>query len=247
MWLFFERRTDLFTKPNRMLHIAPEWFFAERLMALGNIDYLSADIQPSSAMVQMDITDIGMMNDSFDVICASHVLEHVPDDTLAMRELCRVLKPGGWAILQVPIWRDTTKEDPTVTDPDERTRLFGQSDHVRMYGRDGVYERRLRASGFDVSVVPFVRELSDEQVRLHRLLKVEDIYVCRKPEVAGVNAALRKVRRLVDRHGRPHVAAHARLFAMRLARPPWKVIYLPFSTARSARARAKKFRQPPPP
>ena len=132
-------------------------------------------------MVHMDITDIRFPDESFDVIYASHVLEHVDDDRRAIRELHRVLRTGGWAVLPVPIHGKETREDPSVTDPEERQRLFGQSDHVRKYGRDGEYERRLRGSGFDVTVEGFVRELGPESVRRYRLDPADDIYVCTKP------------------------------------------------------------------
>ena len=138
------------------------------------------------------------------MIYASHVLEHVPDDRKAMRELHRVLRRGGWAVLQVPVWRPTTTEDPTVTDPKERERLFGQSDHVRMYGHDGEYERRLREAGFDVTVVPFVKELGPETARRYRLSAWEDIYFCARPG----SRASRGTRPDAARAGLPHASAH---------------------------------------
>ena len=98
-------------------------------------------------MVRMDITDIRYPDDSFDLIFASDVLEHIPDDERATRELRRVLRPDGWAILLVPIWGEKTKEDPSIVDPAEREREFGQFDHVRLYGHDGEYERRLPPFG----------------------------------------------------------------------------------------------------
>ena len=109
-------------------------------MAHPNIDYLSADLNSPSAMVKMDITNIKYEDNSFDVIICNHVLEHIPDDRKAMSELYRVLKPGGWAILQVPIslLLNKTYEDPTVTTPEEREKVFGQSDHVRIYAKDYV-------------------------------------------------------------------------------------------------------------
>jgi ubiquinone/menaquinone biosynthesis C-methylase UbiE len=128
-------------------------------------------------MVKMDITDIQYPDNSFDVVYCSHVLEHVPDDRKAMRELARVLKPTGWAILAVPIFNEKTFEDPTITSPEERERVFRQSDHVRIYGRDFV--DRLRESGFDVTVDRFASGFSDEMVRKHGLSR-EDIYLCRK-------------------------------------------------------------------
>lgn len=181
VWLYLVERTELFQRPHRMLHVAPESHLGPCLQLQPHIDYLSADLDPLAGMVELDVTDIDLPDASFDVIYASHVLEHVPDDRRAMRELFRVLRPGGWAVLQVPIWGATTIEDPSITDPAERTRLFGQEDHVRMYGRDGVYEQRLRDAGFDVSVVPFVRELAPELVTRFRLRDAEDIHLCRRP------------------------------------------------------------------
>lgn len=179
VWLFFALRTDLFRRPVRMLHIAPERALSVRLAALPGVDYLTADLDPTKAMVRMDITAIDRPDDSFDVIFASHVLEHVPDDVGAMRELRRVLHPDGWAVLEVPIHRPTTVEDPTVTDPEERTRLFGQHDHVRMYGNDGVFAARLAEAGFDVTVVDLAAELGPAATRRFRLDPAEKVHFCR--------------------------------------------------------------------
>lgn len=111
--------------------------------------YLTADLL-LPADEKMDITGIQHPDDSFDVVYCSHVLEHVPDDRKAMREFYRVLKPSGWAIFMIPITVDKTVEDPTITDPQERLRLFGQDDHVRRYGPDFV--DRLQEAGFSVTV-----------------------------------------------------------------------------------------------
>lgn len=151
MWLFFIDHTDLFkTEEKSMLHIAPEEIFAEKLKKEDYIDYLTADLHDPDVMVKMDITDIQYPDDEFDIIYCSHVLEHVPQDRQAIRELYRVLKPGGWSVLQVPITADKTFEDPSVTDPKERERLYGQHDHVRRYGPD--YKDRLQEAGFTVKI-----------------------------------------------------------------------------------------------
>lgn len=151
VWLYFVRRTDLFDgRLKRVLHIAPEQCFESRLRQQFGAGYLTADLLDPRVMERMDITHICHPDESFDVICCSHVLEHVPEDRLAMSELRRVLKRGGWAVLLVPITVEQTIEDPTVTDPAERERLFGQHDHVRRYGPDHV--DRLRSAGFDVVV-----------------------------------------------------------------------------------------------
>jgi len=140
----------------RVLHVAPDRSLRERIQAVPGITYIAGDKKEPGytyppGTVDLDVTAIPFPADHFDLLICSHVLEHVPDDRAAMRELFRVLKPGGLAILLVPLsTRPTTDEDPTVTDPDERQRRFGQRDHVRLYGRD--YVDRLRAAGFTVTV-----------------------------------------------------------------------------------------------
>lgn len=148
-WVFFKDRTNLFeASPIRLLHFAPETIFVQKFRSIPGIDYLPVDLDSPHAMRQMDITAMDIPDNSFDAIYCSHVLEHVPDDRKAMSEMFRVLRPGGWAVLQVPISESATHEDPSITDPRERLRLFGQCDHVRVYGLD--ITERLREVGFDV-------------------------------------------------------------------------------------------------
>jgi SAM-dependent methyltransferase len=178
MWLYMTQKTSLFDgNPKKMLHVAPEPQLSLLIQQADYIDYLSADLSAPNAMVKMDITDIQYPDNTFDVVYCSHVLEHVQDDRKAMGEFYRVLKPGGWAILQVPIY-DTTFEDPTVISPKERERLFGQHDHVRQYGPD--YKDRLMEAGFSVTVDGFVRELDNRTARRFGLIRDEDVYFCRK-------------------------------------------------------------------
>lgn len=180
-WLFFERRTDLFDgRPKEMLHVAPELCFQRRLRRRLGRGYLAADLASPRAAVRMDITDIRLPDASFDVILCSHVLEHVPDDRRAMRELYRVLKPGGWAVLLVPITAETTFEDPAITDPAERLRAFGQEDHVRRYGPD--YVDRLREAGFVVTAAT-VQDLAapGDAVRMGLTPAAGDIFHCTRP------------------------------------------------------------------
>ena len=177
-WIYFNERTNLFDgKPKKMLHVAPELSIGRQMRQAAYIDYLSGDLDPKMAMVQMDITDIQYPDNSFDVIYCSHVLEHVPDDRKGMRELYRVLKPGGWAVLDVPILREKTFEDPSITTPEQRERVYGQHDHVRAYGKD--YKDRLEEAGFEVTVDDFPQNLSDEKVSFHGLGSA-DIYFCQK-------------------------------------------------------------------
>lgn len=180
MWLYLERRTDLLDgAPRRMLHVAPEQCFEPRFRARLGAGYLTADLLDPHVMERMDITRIPHPDESFDVIYCSHVLEHVPDDRRAMREFHRVLKRSGWAILLVPITADRTVEDPAVTSPAERLRLYGQADHVRRYGPD--YLDRLRDAGFEVTVTGVPDLLApDEALRMGLGRSSALIFHCRK-------------------------------------------------------------------
>jgi ubiquinone/menaquinone biosynthesis C-methylase UbiE len=144
-----------------------------------NIDYLSADLSSPLAMVEMDITHIPMPDNHFDVILCSHVLEHVPDDRKAMSELLRVLKPGGWAIIQVPLRGDTTYENWDIVTEADRVTHFGQKDHVRMYGHDIL--QRLLDTGFDAREVMYGYEFTEDEIKRLGLGAKYPIFHCRKP------------------------------------------------------------------
>ncbi len=180
LYLYLRNKTNVFKEDLRMLHVAPEKNLQRVLLESSNIDYLSADIESPLAMVKIDLTDTSFKNGSFDIIICSHVLEHVQDDRKAMLELFRVLKPSGWAILQVPISRslEETIEDQTVREPAERERLFGQRDHVRIYARD--YKTRLEGVGFKVEVYNFTEELGEAIFKKYGLIKDESLYICSK-------------------------------------------------------------------
>jgi SAM-dependent methyltransferase len=177
--LYLRARTDLFSRPQRLLHFAPEPMLRSMFAALPNLQYVTSDYRPGAG-VRMDITSLALRDCTFDAIICVHVLEHIPDDRRAMSELHRVLKPGGWAILQVPLeWdRACTYEDARITAPEERLVHFGQQDHVRRYGRD--YPRRLQDAGFEVTVDDYVKTVPREIVVRHGLAPDEDIYVCRR-------------------------------------------------------------------
>lgn len=179
VWLYFKNMTDLFDgRPKKVLHVAPERSLENPLNKIIGEGYLTADLFDSRAMVKMDITDIQYPDGVFDVIYCSHVLEHVPDDRKAMREFHRVLKPDGWAILLVPITTDETFEDPSITDPAERLRLFGHADHVRRYGPD--YINRLIEAGFKVDVFTSSDFLTDDEILRMGLSNVGEICYCTK-------------------------------------------------------------------
>jgi len=158
------------------LHVAPESCLAEKFKK--EYGYLSIDLDGKKAMMAMDLTAMTFEDESFDAIVCNHVLEHIPDDKKAMKELFRVLKPDGWASIQVPIKGDITQEDLSVTDPKERRRLYGQEDHVRYYGYD--FTDRLKEAGFDVLLIPKSDLLEpDEQARMSLDLENE-VILCRK-------------------------------------------------------------------
>lgn len=179
MWFFLKNRTDFFSAPLKVLHVAPEHCFIDRFEALENLEYTTADIESPLAKVKMDVHSIPFPENTFDVLFCNHVLEHVDDDIKACQEFNRVLKPNGWGILQSPVYTiESTLEDPSVTDPAEREKLFGQRDHVRKYGKD--YATRLRRSGLAIEENKFVKELSSEIVKKYALPEEEIIFVCRK-------------------------------------------------------------------
>ena len=166
LWLYLERETPYLTERAACLHVAPEPALQERLRQLPLLDYVSADLNPGwPADLVADVTDLPFDVASFDLVICNHVLEHVPDDSGAISEIHRVLRPGGRALMLHPIEaeRPETFEDESATSGRERKRLFGQRDHVRIYGGD--FYARLAQGGFEVERVRYVESLSDEEIR----------------------------------------------------------------------------------
>jgi SAM-dependent methyltransferase len=180
IWLYLQNFTDFFDANLKVLHIAPEQPFIYRFKKCKNLNYQTADLLSPIADMHFDIMKIPLDDNLYDVIFCNHVLEHVEDDFAAMKELYRVIKPGGWAILQVPIdmQRTVTYEDKTVTDPKEREKAFGQYDHVRLYGLD--YSQRLESAGFEVENFDINKYLNPELIARYRLNKSELLYIARK-------------------------------------------------------------------
>lgn len=181
MALYMKRKTNFYTANLKVLHVAPEYCFIDRFERMKNLDYITADIESPLAKVKMDIHQIPFPDNTFDVAFCNHVMEHVDDYILAMSELHRVLKPGGWALIQSPqdMKYEVTYEDPTITDPKEREIHFLQNDHLRLFGRN--YGRELEKGGFKVTEDRFVMdELSKAEVLHYSLPGEEIVYFCQK-------------------------------------------------------------------
>jgi len=181
-WYFMKMHSDLLDgKPKSLLHVAPEYEISNRLRNVGFLDYWTSSLDGKDTRAKVDITQISFPDDHFDAIYCSHVLEHVRDDRKAIREFLRILRPGRWALLQVPITPglNVTAEDKAVVDPNERARLYGQWDHVRAYGSD--YPDRLRQAGFNVTVFRARDILTPEQIALWGIETSEDpVFYCQK-------------------------------------------------------------------
>lgn len=179
LWLFLKQRTDFFKTRLKVLHFAPEPVLQERFRAMPNLDYLSVDKDSRIADKRMDITDLSLPGDFYDVILCFHVLEHVVEDRRAMRELFRVLKPGGLAILQVPIRGEETLEDENIVSPEDRTRFYERHDHVRLYGAAD-FRSRLEQAGFDVRTENYAEKLGRRKTRFYSLGTEGTLYLCSK-------------------------------------------------------------------
>ncbi len=180
LWLYLKNETDFFTADKKILHFAPEQCFLKQFKTLKNLDYTTTDLNSPLADVKADICNLPFSDNEFDVILCNHVLEHIPDDTKAIQELYRVLKPGGMGIFQIPqdLSRETTFEDDSITDKKKRAKIFGQYDHVRVYGLD--YFDKLRSIGFKVEEVDYTSKISKEEITRYCLAKDEIIPVVTK-------------------------------------------------------------------
>lgn len=180
-WYIVNKKNIFYShKTINLLHIAPEKNLQKVFGASDKINYISGDLNPLVADRKIDITDIKFENNCFDFIICNHVLEHVKDDKKAMSELCRVLKTGGEAILQVPIskYNKETLEDSSITTPEEREKIFGQKDHVRIYGKD--YQKKLENAGFEVNLYDIKKDLNIRNIEKYGLNKEEILYICYK-------------------------------------------------------------------
>ncbi|TVR80869.1 MAG: SAM-dependent methyltransferase [Chitinophagaceae bacterium] len=184
IFLFLKDYIHIFEKENpyKVLHIAPEIPIYDKLKKLSNIDYVCGDkfekgYDYPRKVQNIDITKLEFPDNSFDLIVCNHVLEHIPNDMIALSELYRVLKPNGIAMLQVPlsIANETTFEDLTIKSDEERIRFFGQKDHVRLYGKD--YPNRLKSAGFSIEIL----EISNkEEYKKYNLNTLEKVFIGKK-------------------------------------------------------------------
>lgn len=179
-WLFLEERPELLAGAGSLLHFAPESYVRDRLSTTPGLRYITADVIPGRGDLPLDLTDLKLPDATFGAVLCSHVLEHVPDDRRAMRELHRVLRPGGWAIVMVPLdlRLESTYEDPSITDPEGRREAFLQFDHVRLYAPDIAV--RLRDAGFRVEEVPVAERVGPECTRRYGLLTSDHLFLCTK-------------------------------------------------------------------
>jgi SAM-dependent methyltransferase len=177
-WLFFERATKLLTDRARVLHFAPEAQLERLLRQQANLDYVTADLFRKDVDLRLDVTAVDLPDESFDVVICSHVFEHVDDDRKAMRELRRIIRSNGWALLTAPVdWNlEDTYEDWSIVSKEGRAKAFGQWDHVRLHGRN--YPDLLKEEGWDVDVTPL--PLTAEESRRYGIPEKEQrIYFAR--------------------------------------------------------------------
>jgi SAM-dependent methyltransferase len=177
--LWMERETDILEAKRDIAHFAPEELFSDLVRrGAGDRRYVRIDLRSPLADVHADLCALPFRAAEFDAVICNHVLEHIPDDRAAMQELRRILRPDGIAILMVPFQPDRpTHEDRTVVDPEQRTALFGQFDHVRLYGGD--YLDRLRDAGFDVDCQLYWKSLGEDEAIKYGLQRDEYLIIGR--------------------------------------------------------------------
>jgi len=188
IYLFLKNKTEIFSSHNKILHIAPEAWLKELFQRIPDIDYTSGvkKISPMGyyydrMIREVDITNLEMKDNLYDVVICNHVLEHIIDDEIAISEIYRVLKPGGWAILQVPISAslEKTYEDSSIISKRGREMHFGQFDHVRIYGQD--YPKRLEQAGFKVERVNPIKDAwGIKNIDKYAINPEEDLFIAYK-------------------------------------------------------------------
>jgi|TARA_B100001113_G_scaffold342915_1_gene329654 SAM-dependent methyltransferase len=178
IYLYLEKETSIFKKKTKLLHIAPEACLINIFKRFDNIEYITADLNSPLADIKMDIHNMPFKEKSFDLILCNHVLEHVENDIKALEEIKRVLKMDGIGIVQVPFYNPIPKEtleDKSVTSKKERELLYGQSDHVRKYGKD--YRKRLESTGLKTKLKRPDSFLFNADIIRHSIIESEEIFI----------------------------------------------------------------------
>jgi len=175
--MYLQKKTLLDKKSKiKLLHVAPEKCIQKKIKGMNWIEYITIDINPATADIVMDLTELKFNNSYFDAVICNHVLEHIKDDTKAIKEISRVLKPDGWAILQVPVSYTLKKtfEQKDISTPKDREKYYGAPDHCRIYGVD--YFDKLKKSGFKISFY----KPNNEDIKKFILIEGEKLIFCQK-------------------------------------------------------------------
>ncbi|MEY3084234.1 MAG: hypothetical protein RL037_414 [Bacteroidota bacterium] len=181
MWLYLKHQSNFFTAEQLgVLHIAPEQCFLPLFKKQPNLKYLTGDLESPIADIHFDLHEIPLEDNRFDVVFCNHVMEHVKDPIQCMREIYRVMKVGGWAIMQAPqdFNREETYENPAITSPEDREKHFWQKDHVRLFGKD--YPRWMEKAGFRVEEFDLNKHFSAQEIQRYRLMQGEVLYIAHK-------------------------------------------------------------------
>ncbi|SFE66861.1 Methyltransferase domain-containing protein [Chitinophaga sp. CF118] len=193
LWLYMEKYPDFINAGKKLLHIGPESIFYRYFKKMKGLHYTPADkfaltfesTYPSET-IYLDIVHMPEIPDNmYDVILCSHVLEYIKEDDKAISELFRVLRPGGIALLQVPIkpGLEITYEDDSITSPEQRALIFGDPGHIRFYGED--YADKLTAQGFETDFIPFISLFTQEEIEKYGLVATDDFQLAKKSSWAN--------------------------------------------------------------
>lgn len=196
LWCYIKNEMEMFKDDKQILYLAPTQIIDEKLRERGNV--VTVDLLMEDVDINADITQLPFNDSIFDVIICSHVLEHIPDDRVALSEMHRVLKSGGDTLLMVPKDKalEQTYEDDSITSPEARREEFGEKSHVRWYGKDFI--QRLEDTGFDATIETYTENLNETTIdrfglKVHephkygdptgyeKRVKYEDIHHCKKP------------------------------------------------------------------
>ena len=187
LWLYCDKELKLFNsiKPLKILHIGPSKIFYEQFKQQKNIDYIAGDAAPEDyafPVTKMDLTEKSQIKPLCDLIFAIHVLEHIVDEAAAMQTIYELLNPGGTALIMIPMdeSRLQTKEMGATLSPELRQKHFGQTDHVRVYGKD--FGDRLLRHGFQIEEIRYASQLTQEELRRYAVFEHDIIFVCRKDQ-----------------------------------------------------------------